>query len=263
MSTEDIAEEAARYEAVVTVQEPRERALMFYASDLCRHCGLCVTAGVRGPLCPGKLSPSQVLPSVQGWGPARNIVAFTGGDVVCVPEFYAEAAEKVKEACRQVWVLIETNGFGLTQRNLEVLASGGVDAFWLDIKAYSPELYRKLCGADNSTVLKAPELIVDMGFQLEVLALYIPGWVEVEEIARIARLVADVDPNVPFTVLAFFPAYKLMESRPPTVLELARAVAAVKEAGLRRVKVGNVGVAAKTSRELELLITLVGEDAIG
>jgi hypothetical protein len=28
--------------------------------------------------------------SPQGFGPARNIVAFTGGDVMCCPEFYGE-----------------------------------------------------------------------------------------------------------------------------------------------------------------------------
>lgn len=263
MSTDDIAEEAARYEDVVTVREPRERALMFTASDLCRHCGLCVTEGVRGPLCPGRLSQDQVVWSVQGWGPARNIVAFTGGDLTCNPEFYAEAAEKIKDACSDMWVLIETNGFGLTKANLEVLASGGVDSFWLDIKAYDPQLYRRLCGADNTTVLKAPELIVDMGFELEVLTLYIPGWVEAEEIRRIAELVAQVDRDIPFTVLAFFPAHKMADVRPPTVLELARGYMAAREAGLRRVKVGNVHVAARTQEELDLLVSLVGEEAIG
>ena len=33
----------------------------------------------------------------QGFGPARNIVAFTGGDLACHPEFYAKSAEKIKE----------------------------------------------------------------------------------------------------------------------------------------------------------------------
>jgi len=261
-STSQLAEEATRYEDSVTVWEPRERALMFYASDLCRHCGLCATTGLRGPRCPGVLSSEQVVPSVQGWGPARNIVAFTGGDVACVPEFYAEAAERIKDACSRVWVLLETNGFGLTKQNLEVLASGGVDAFWLDIKAYDRELYRRLCGADNETVLKAPELIVDMGFMLEALTVYIPGWVEVEEFKRIAELLASVDPDIPFTVLAFFPAHKLSDVRPPNVLELAKAVAAAREAGLKKVRVGNVGMAAKTVEELRLLEALVRDDAI-
>ncbi len=263
MSTDELAEEAARYHDMVTVKEPRERALMFTASDLCRHCGLCATAGVRGPLCPGVLNPSQVVWSVQGWGPARNIVAFTGGDVACVPEFYAEAAEKIKDACGDVWVLLETNGYGLTRRNLETLASGGVDSLWLDIKAYDPQLYRRLCGADNSTVLKVPELALDLGFVVEVLALYIPGWVEVDEIRKIARLVASVDRDIPFTILAFFPAYKLSDVKPPNVMELVKAFAAAKEEGLKRVKLGNVHVAAKTKDELDLLVSLVGEKSIG
>ncbi len=263
MSTEDLAEEAAKYEEQVTVWEPRERALMFYATDLCMHCGSCILAGKRGPLCPGRLSPEQITLSVQGYGPARNIVAFTGGDLVCIPEFYAQASERIKDRCRRMWVLIETNGFGLTRENLEVLASGGVDSFWLDIKAYDKGTYKRLCGADNGTVLKAPELIVDMGFVLEVLTLYIPGWVEMDQIEKIARLIADIDPNIPFTILAFFPAHRLNEARSPTLPEMVAAYRSVKEAGLRKVKLGNYGVFVKTQAELETLISLIGRDALG
>ncbi len=263
MSTEDLAEEAAKYEEQVTVWEPRERALMFYATDLCMHCGLCVLTGRRGPLCPGKLDPEQITFSVQGFGPARNIVAFTGGDLTCIPEFYAQASERIKDRCKRMWVLIETNGFGLTKENLEVLASGGVDSFWLDIKAYDKKVYRKLCGADNETVLKAPELIVDMGFILEVLTLYIPGWVEVSQIERIAELIASIDPSIPFTILAFFPAHKLSKTRSPTLPEMVAAYKAVKEVGLKKVKLGNYGVFVKSQAELETLTNLVGRNALG
>lgn len=31
----------------------------------------------------------------------------------------------------------------------------------------------------------------------------------------IARLMADLDPETPFTILAFFPAYQMMERQPP------------------------------------------------
>jgi len=112
-------------------------------------------------------------------------------------------------------------------------------------------------------VLKVPELALDLGFVVEVLALYIPGWVEVDEIRKIARLVASVDRDIPFTILAFFPAYKLSDVKPPNVMELVKAFAAAKEEGLKRVKLGNVHVAAKTKDELDLLVSLVGEKSIG
>lgn len=93
-----------------------------------------------------------------------------------------------------------------------------VDSFWLDIKAYHEDVYKRLCGTTNKWILEAPKLIVDMGFVLEVLTLYIPGWVELKQIAKIAELIADVDKSIPFTILAFFPEYKLRGVRPPNLL---------------------------------------------
>jgi pyruvate-formate lyase-activating enzyme len=254
----------ADYELCVTVREPRKRATMFHATDLCRHCGGCKREGVRSPLCPGKLDPSQVVLSPQGYGPARNITAFTGGDLVCKAEFYAQACERIKRACeREMWVLLETNGYGLTPKNLELLASAGVDSFWLDIKAYDRETYRKLCGADNQTVLEAPARIVDAGFALEVLSLYIPGWVEREQIADIARHLKEIDPEIPFTILAFFPEHELKQARAPTLSEMIDAYGRVKEIGLKHVKLGNCRVFAKSEEEWSLLLAAVGAEGLG
>ncbi|MHC1600811.1 MAG: radical SAM protein, partial [Candidatus Nezhaarchaeales archaeon] len=247
----------------ITVKEPKWRATMWHATDLCRHCGMCVLTGERHPLCPNVLKPDQVVLSPQGWGPARNIVAFTGGDIACIAEFYAQAAEKIKRECSDIWVLLETNGYGLTPKNLEILASGGVDSFWLDIKAYNEEVYKRLCGTTNKWILEAPKLIVDMGFTLEVLTLYIPGWVELDQIAKIAKLIADIDKSIPFTILAFFPEYKLRDVRSPTLHEMIAAYYAAKNNGLENVKLGNVSVFAKSESDIELLVNLIGARAIG
>lgn len=263
MSTDSIAEMCAEYEEGVTVWEPRERATMFHATDLCHHCGSCVVEGKRGNLCPRKLSPGQIVLGPQGWGPARNIVSFTGGDIGCCAEFYAEATEKIKQACNKMFVLFETNGWGLTDENLDLLQSAGLDSYWLDIKAFSRETYKKLCGVSNERILELPAKILDRGFVLEVLSLYIPGYVETNQLTKIAELLAEVDPRIPFTLLAFFPAHKLKNNRPPTFLEMLRAYAAVKSTGLKSVKLGNCHVFARTQRDWELLVSTVGKETIG
>ncbi len=262
MSTEEIALLVAEYQEQVTVYEPRERATMWHATDLCHCCGMCVIEGRRGPLCPGVLSPDQVVLSPQGYGPARNICAFTGGDLACQVEFYAQLTEMIKDHCKNMWVLFETNGYGLTPQNLDVLKSAGVDAFWLDIKAYSEEVYRKLCGTSNKTVLQSPAEILDRGFVLEVLSLYIPGWVEIAELEKIAHHLAEIDPKIPFTLLAFFPAYKLKNVRPPTLYEMLTAYFTVTRY-LKNVKIGNCHVFARTEKDWEILISAVGKNAIG
>ncbi|MEM2959561.1 MAG: radical SAM protein [Candidatus Jordarchaeaceae archaeon] len=263
MSTDEIAEMCAEYEKTVTLVEPRERALMSTATDFCRHCGSCVLEGKRSRHCPGKLNPEQVVLSPQGWGPARNIVAFTGGDVVCCAEFYAEATRKIKEKCENIFVLIETNGYGLTPKNMDLLRDAGVDSFWLDIKAYDEKVYRRLCGTTNEWILKLPQELITRGFVIEVLTLYIPGWVEKDQIVKIAEIVRDADPKIPFIILAFFPQYKLLDVRPPTLMEMVESYSLVKALGLKEVKLGNVGIFAKTNRDLETLYSIVGEKGIG
>jgi pyruvate-formate lyase-activating enzyme len=190
-------------------------------------------------------------------------VAFTGGDVACRAHFYAQAAERIKERTWNTWVLLETNGWGLTPANLDLLASAGLDAFWLDIKAYDQVVYRRLCGTDNETVLRAPAEILARSFTLEVLTLFIPGWVETEQIVAIARLIADLDPEIPFTILAFFPAYRMLDTPSPTLVQVVETYEAVRETGLRQVRLGNCGVFARTAEQWTTLLERVGVEGIG
>jgi pyruvate formate lyase activating enzyme len=85
--------------------------------------------------------------SSQGWGPARNILAFTGGDLTCQPDFYVQCARLIKALPDKVWLLLETNGYGLTPRTLALFQQAGIDSFWLDIKAYDETVHRRLTGA--------------------------------------------------------------------------------------------------------------------
>ncbi|MFQ5711120.1 MAG: radical SAM protein, partial [Candidatus Geothermarchaeales archaeon] len=97
----------------------------------------------------------------------------------------------------------------------------------------------------------------------EVLSLFIPNWVEADQIVKIARLIRRVDPSIPFTLLAFFPAYRLGENRAPTLMEMVKTYFAVKEEGLKKVKLGNCHVFAKSQEEWNLLISAVGRESVG
>jgi pyruvate-formate lyase-activating enzyme len=253
MSTDQIADLCAEYEKNVTVIEPVERALDYYANDLCRCCGSCLMFGRKSPRCPGRISSDQVLLSPQGFGPARNIVGYTGGDLACCPDFYVQLTEKIKSKTSNIHVLFETNGYGLTPGNLSRLRDSGVDSFWLDIKAFYPQVHKRLCGTDNERILELPAEMISQGFQLEVLSLFVPGWVEDNQLVGIARLLAGIDPLIPFTLLAFFPEYRLMDTRPPTVGEMISTYHSVKDAGIVNLRIGNTGVFARTDQDLELL----------
>jgi pyruvate formate lyase activating enzyme len=261
MSPEDIATVVKKYKEFITVFEPKEAATSWHAHRLCRHCGSCLMYGKPSENCPRVLKPEQVLVSPQGFGPARNIVAFTGGDILCRPEFYISAARRIKEISEDIWVLLETNGYGLTEKNLTLFADGGIDSFWLDIKAYSEDVYRKLCGTTNRHILESVERIVNHGFTLEVLTLFIPGLVETEEHVKIAELVADISSEIPFTLLAFFPFYRLLgpQYRSPTAVEMAASFKSIKDAGLTNVRLGNLGVFVKDQDDIEFLASELGQ----
>jgi len=208
-------------------------------------------------MCPGVLSPGQITLSPQGYGPARNIVAFTGGDLTCRPRFYTEFARQVK-AETGLWVLVETNGWGLTPKNLDSLQEAGVDAFWLDIKAYDENVHAWLTGCPNKWILRLPGEILRRGFVLEVLSLYIPNLVETDQLRRIAQLLASADEDVPFTILAFFPEYRMRTFRVPTVEEMLAAYRAARGAGLKNVRLGNIGVFVRTQAQLDHVLEVTG-----
>ena len=256
-SAADVLKACKEYEKEVTVREPRDRATAFHAHNSCRGCGACVMYGKRSSLCPRVIQKKEIVLSPQGWGPARNIVAFTGGDLTCRPEFYVECTRLIK-AETQLWVLVETNGYGLTPQNLDALKEAGVDSFWLDIKAYDGTDHKWLTGCFNRNILKLPGEIVKRGFVLEVLSLYIPNLVETLQLKKIAQLIFDVDPEIPFTILAFFPEYQMKRYKSPKISEMIEAYMGAKAAGLRNVRLGNAGIFASSEQDYDLLKKKVG-----
>lgn len=263
MSPEDIAQAVERYLSEYEITYvAREHATSWHALELCKGCGRCVLQGTRSPHCPGVLSIGKIALSPQGWGPARNIVAFTGGDLTCQPEFYARSTELIKELNEPVWVLLETNGYGLTPHTLDLFQKAGIDSFWLDIKAYDEEVHRRLTGVSNARILKLPEELNERGFVFEVLSLCIPGWVDANQIGDIAAELAAVDAEIPFTILAFFPEYKMRDVPAPALEQIIAAYHAAKDAGLRKIRLGNVHLVVHTRKEYEMLEQIVGRASL-
>ncbi len=256
-SPSDVLKACKEYEKEVTVWEPRSRATAFHARDTCRCCGACVMQGKRSALCPKAIQKKEIILSPQGWGPARNIVAFTGGDLTCCPDFYVESTRLIK-AETKLWVLIETNGYGLTPQNLDAFKAAGVDSFRLDLKAYDGTDHKWLTGCFNRHLLKLPEEIVKRGFVLEILSLYIPNLVETRQLKKIAELIFDVNPGIPFTILAFLPEHQMKRYKSPKVEEMVEAYMEVKSVGLRNVRLGNTRLFASSEQDHQFLKEKVG-----
>lgn len=123
------------------------------------------------------------------------------------------------------------------------LESGG--CVKADLKAWDPHIHEALCGCDNRQVLEnfaclaewvplrpEPPLLVAS-------TLLVPGYVGEEEVYKIASFIASLNPDIPYALLAFTPQFCL-EDFPTTSRDQAAACLKVaKEAGLRRVRLGN------------------------
>jgi pyruvate formate lyase activating enzyme len=179
-----------------------------------------------------------------------NCVCFFGGDPSCQMPHALEAARLSLESTDKALLRIcwETNGC-MSRNYLKAAAelslkTGGIIKF--DLKAMSSDLHRALTGVSNeSTMVNFAEVAEMAAGRPEVpllvaSTLLVPGYIDSDEVSRLARFIAGLDPDIPYSLLAFHPQFK-MTDLPVTSRRLAdECLAAAEDAGLRRVRLGNV-----------------------
>jgi pyruvate formate lyase activating enzyme len=132
-----------------------------------------------------------------------------------------------------------TNGY-ITREALEVIRPY-LHAANIDLKGFTDDFYKNICGARLQPVLDAIRLYKEFGIWIEITTLVIPGHNDSdEELKAIARFIRSVGEDIPWHVTRFYPTYKLTD-QPRTPLEtLKRARQIGFEAGLRYVYEGNI-----------------------
>lgn len=115
-----------------------------------------------------------------------------------------------------------------------------VDAINIDLKSFKDDFYRKICGAHLAPVLEAISLFKELGVWVEVTTLVIPGLNDSDqELVEIVEFLTSIDPEIPWHVTGFYPAYKMPSVSPtsPEKLAVARDIGLGR--GLRNVYTGN------------------------
>ncbi|OGP84327.1 MAG: AmmeMemoRadiSam system radical SAM enzyme [Deltaproteobacteria bacterium RBG_16_54_11] len=132
-----------------------------------------------------------------------------------------------------------TNGY-MTAEALDMIAPN-LDGANVDLKSFSEEFYKKICGAQLKPVLESITRMHDLGIWVEVTTLIIPTLNDAEdELREIARFLFSVSPEIPWHVSAFYPTYRLLD-KPPTSPEIIRRAREIGlEEGLRYVYSGNI-----------------------
>ena len=119
---------------------------------------------------------------------------------------------------------------------------GAMDAVNVDLKAFTPEFYRRITGADLDVVLDNLVWLAGTETWVEVTTLLIPGHNDSDaEIRAMADwIVANLGPDVPHHFSAFHPDNRMRDvpPTPPATLHRAREIAVA--AGERHVYTGNV-----------------------
>ncbi len=172
-------------------------------------------------------------------------VCYFGGDPASqMPHALAASGYFAKQGIRICW---ETNGM-MNQKYFDKAVSfsiqtGGCIKF--DLKAFDEEVHIALTGTSNKRTLenitraaqrinKRPELPLVIASTLLV-----PGYVEAEQVGKIAEFLVSINPEIPYALLAFAPNF-FMSDLPCTSVQHAReAEETARNAGLTNVRIGN------------------------
>lgn len=149
---------------------------------------------------------------------------------------------------RVLRICYEWNGDGnpvLVKRALEtVVESGGNVKF--DLKAYDPTVHQALTGMSNEQILKNFELVFYSFWSrrptLPVLAattLLVPGYVDEQEVAKLAEFISSLDENIPYSLLVFHPDFMMKDLPITPRKQVAECYRAAKKY-LKNVHVGNL-----------------------
>jgi len=165
-------------------------------------------------------------------------IAYTYTEPTVFFEFAHDAAKLAHGAgIKNVFV---TNGY-MTPEALQMI-SPWLDGANVDLKAFTNDFYKKMCGARLSPVLKTLKGMKTQGIFMEVTTLLIPGLNDdPDELKQLAAFISDdLGIETPWHISRFHPTYRLTD-RPVTPLEsLLDAHEIGKKAGLRYVYTGNV-----------------------
>jgi pyruvate formate lyase activating enzyme len=158
---------------------------------------------------------------------------------------HALAASKIlaEKGLRICW---ETNGM-MNPKYLEKamdysVLTGGCIKF--DLKAFDDKLHQALTGISNKPVKSNFQRAVERSLQrslplVTASTLLVPGYVDAEEVYRIAGFISGLNPDIPYSLLGFAPQF-YMNDLPFTSARHAReAETAARVAGLTNVRIGN------------------------
>lgn len=221
---------------------PGTRSLSFGTMGCNLGCSFCQNYTLSQP-------PRQGKP-VQGHPVTPELLVQTALDAGCrsisytysEPTVFFELMQDTAKLAKKKGLanVMVSNGF-MSPQCLDELAPL-IDAANVDLKAFTPGFYEKVCQARLEPVKANLVRIRELGWWLEVTTLVIPGLNDSDqELAAMAAFIAEkLGKSTPWHLSRFHPTYELQDRPSTPASTLEKAWTAGKQAGLEYVYLGNV-----------------------
>ncbi|MBS3137381.1 AmmeMemoRadiSam system radical SAM enzyme [Candidatus Woesearchaeota archaeon] len=184
-----------------------------------------------------KISPESIV----NFAVNENIpcIAYTYNEPAIFIEYAYETAKLAnKKGIRNIYV---TNGYE-TEEALELIKPY-IDAMNIDLKSFSEEFYKNICGAKLKPVLETIKKAHELGIWIEITTLIINGKNDSKkELEKIAEFISSVDCSIPWHISRCYPQFKMNDISPTFEKTLLNAYEIGKKAGLKFVYIGNISL---------------------
>ncbi len=166
------------------------------------------------------------------------VIAFTYNEPTVFIEYLSDTAKLARR--QKLRCVLISCGFMNTDPLGEMC--GVLDAIKIDLKGFSPDFYRSVCGAELQPVLNSIRQIARSRVHLEIVNLVVPTLNDSEKMLRglVNWVLGEIGPDVPIHFTRFHPDYQLLNLPPTPVAALERARDLAMDRGIRFAYVGNV-----------------------
>ena len=190
---------------------------------------------------PGDLPAAYTAPAalVRTAAARRSpVIAFTYNEPTTFAEYLLDVAREARgQGLRSVLV-----SCGLMNEKPLADMCSSLAAIKVDLKGFSEDFYRKVCGAELKPVLRSIRQVAKSGTHLEIVNLVVPTLNDSDAALQglVKWVAGELGPDVPLHFTRFHPNYQLLNLPPTPVATLERARAMALAAGIRYAYVGNV-----------------------
>ncbi len=177
-------------------------------------------------------------------------ICYFGGDPTPQMDHALEVSRIALEKNDDTKICFETNG-SMTKPALRKMAdiayeSGGCIKF--DLKTWHEEMNIALSGVSNKQTLSNFKWLSEYNQGrgdrdsplLIASTLMVPGYVVADEVSLISEFLAEIDENMPYSLLAFHPSFRMTDMETTTRKQAVACEEAAEKSGLKRVNIGNI-----------------------